>query len=153
MGEFALCLNGLISTCGETGLGVTQAVVVGTNVGTGEHGVPTEGGAVYDLGDTVCVWVKGGTTLIGLVGLGRTRGGRDFWGMTKETGTLGVISDCIPFEVRNMLAVLGSDVAGGKVGFVFKVKPTELGEAIEEGIKVDVSTGQEAEVGVTPVGG
>lgn len=85
VGGFAPCLTGLIllavSTEGETGVGVTQAVVVGTKVGTGGHEVPTEGGAVFALGDTVWVWVKGGTTLTGLVGLGKTRGGRAFLGL------------------------------------------------------------------------
>lgn len=44
-----------------------------------------------------------------------------------------MISDCIPFEVGNMLAVLGSDGAGGKAG-----------EETDEGVMVDVTTGEEA---------
>ncbi len=73
VGELAPSPIGLILltkiTGGEIGVEATEQVA-GTYEGTGEIDLPIEGGAVYDLADTVWVWVTGGTMLIVLDGLG-----------------------------------------------------------------------------------
>lgn len=84
-----------------TGVGATQAVT-GTYVGTAglvgvEGGVTTGGG-----GNTGGVWVIGDTTLIGLCGLGVTRGGGILTGGEEED--LGMSS----------VGLVGADGGGGE---------------------------------------
>lgn len=101
--------------------GVTGAVVVaGTYMGTEEIGLPRVGGGETNGGgDTGGVCAMGGTTLIGVCGLGRTTGGVGLDGLGKMGADGGVAGlDIVILRVVLALArvvVLGPVVleAGG----------------------------------------
>ncbi len=72
VGELAPSPIGLILLTKITGREIGEEAteqVAGTYEGTGEIDLPIEGGAVYDLADTVWVWITEGTMLIVLAGL------------------------------------------------------------------------------------
>lgn len=107
--------------------GVTGAVVVaGTYMGTEEMGLPrVVGGESNGGGDTGGVCAMGGTTLIGVCGLGRTTGGEGLDGIG-AIGADGVVAGLDIVILRVILAldrvgvlgagVLGADVLGPGVG-------------------------------------
>lgn len=92
-------------------------MVEGTYIGTEAMGLPrVEGGETNGGGDTGGVCVKGGTTLIGVCGLGRTTGGEDL-DETERMGADGVVAGLDILILRVVLAlvwvgVLGADVLG-----------------------------------------
>lgn len=98
--------------------GVTGAVVVaGTYMGTEEMGLPrVDGGETNGGGDTGAVCDMGGTTLIGVCGLGRTTGGEGLDGTGRvEMDAVVAVLDIVILRVVLALArvgVLGADVLG-----------------------------------------
>lgn len=94
-------------------MGVTgvagDVVVAGTYIGTEEMGLPRVGGGETNGGgDNGGVCVIGGTTLIGVCGLGRTTGGDDL----DEIGIMGADEVVAGFDILILRVVLAFAWAG-----------------------------------------